>query len=418
MEEGGEPEDQPQIKFSADVTNKYEILQELGAGAYSVVFRVKKKTTGETLALKHIDSRQAPENTARQVAHETSMMKLAGAQCRNVVRCWDLILEKMEDKPIFNVVIDEFAGGDLIDGFNRIWQEGRQVPDAQLAFVTLQMMTAIQHIHSLHIVHLDVKGENFLCDRPNIADPHVVIALADFGMARMLEPGQTLDESCGTTAFWAPEVFAGKPGHKADIWAVGVTTFVLGSMRQPFTDEGIEEEVCRKGGPQIDYPFSMSAECKEFIKACLISDPDERFDASTALKNDWLVQAPKRRMDRPNCFTEVYLCTSKVVGEIVCCFAGIIKCLVVCAVESVSAGINAGKEKRLDNGRAVTCDEYVSAHKEDGLSTDELRARWASLEIFEEPQEEAKVPLAATTNEAAPAPAPAKAVAYALPANK
>lgn len=340
---GGDAEpERPPIAFSEEVTKKYDVLEELGQGAYSIVFRVKKTGTDDVLALKRIDSREAPENTPRQVAHETSMMKLAGAQCDHVVRCWEVILE---DGPIFNVFIDEFAGGDLIDGLNRSFQTGKSIRDSQLAFLAQQMMAALQHIHSLHIIHRDVKGENFLLDRHEITDPAVLIALADFGMAKMLEPGVTLEEQIGTTSYWAPEVFFGRTGHKVDIWAVGVTVFVLATGTSPFEDDAVEEQVCNPAGPSVAFPPRLSAECQKFIKACFEPDPAERFDATTALKDDWLAKTSKKRFETPTCGVDCIVGVAGGVGQLICCVLSGVSCLCHCVVDVVCAGLNANSPK-------------------------------------------------------------------------
>eukprot|EP00913_Durusdinium_trenchii_P020110 g18898.t1 len=87
----------------------------------------------------------------------------------NVVRCYDVFLENQ----FVSVVMDLFNGGDLVDGLNLHRRASGRLRNKQLRHLAKQMTAAVAHVHSLEIMHRDVKGENFLSDRPNIADPHV-----------------------------------------------------------------------------------------------------------------------------------------------------------------------------------------------------------------------------------------------------
>ncbi|CAE7921300.1 PEPKR2 [Symbiodinium sp. KB8] len=91
----------------------------------------------------------------------------------NMVRCYDVFIEAQ----YVNVVVDMFPGGDLVDGLNTHRRAFGRVPNAQLARLAKQMMSAVAHVHGLSIIHRDVKGENFLSDRPDIGDPDVKVLI-------------------------------------------------------------------------------------------------------------------------------------------------------------------------------------------------------------------------------------------------
>lgn len=292
--QGGEmtPASARKKRFGKHLTEQYEVLEQLGSGSFSTVFkcRLRPKTNrrevsqvdpDKVFALKQIDTRRGSENTPREVAHEIAMMKLAGKH-DNIIHCFATFLEG----PYVNIIVDMFSGGDLIDGLNNHFKvHGRGVADAPLANLIRQMVAAIAHVHHLSIVHRDVKGENFLSNITDISDPKCHVALADFGSAARLEPAEKLSPRVGTAAFWAPEVVKGSYSFRVDVWALGVTAFVLLAGQLPF--EG-EEKICRVGGPAYSFPDRTSPLCIDFIRACLTPEPELRITAEEAARNIWL----------------------------------------------------------------------------------------------------------------------------------
>jgi len=266
-------------KFPKHLVETYDIEALLGQGSFSKVWRCVHRATGQVRAIKRID---ISDFSPREIAHEVNMMKLLRHE--NILTCYDVFLEAQ----YVNIVVDMFTGGDLIDGLTVHSRARGRIPDAQLAHLTRQMMAAIAHVHSFDIVHRDVKGENFLSDRPDIGDPECRVALADFGTAARLDHGQLLSDRVGTPAFWAPEVWAGEYGTLVDVWAVGVTAMVLLSNALPFSNE---EETCATigvGESPCKIPYFATRPCRDFIVECLAKDPDRRPKAAEALKLRWM----------------------------------------------------------------------------------------------------------------------------------
>jgi len=269
----------PRKKFPKHLVEIYDIEGVLGQGAFSTVWRCKHRTTGQVRAVKKIDT---SELSPREIAHEIALMRLLRHE--NVVRCYDVFLEAQ----FVNIVVDMFNGGDLVDGLNAHRKARGRVPDAQLAYLARQMVAAVAHVHSLQIVHRDIKGENFLSDRHDIGDPDCRVALADFGTAIRIEPGEQLNSRVGTPAFWAPEMWAGGYDFLVDVWALGVTAFVLVAGALPF--EG-EAQICKpaaNGEPPFKVPSFASDLCRDFISRCLEKDPRGRPQAAEAAHHRWM----------------------------------------------------------------------------------------------------------------------------------
>lgn len=285
--------------FPKHLVEIYDIDGMLGAGAFSTVWRCTHRATGVVRAVKKIDT---SELSPREIAHEIALMRLLRHE--NVVRCYDVFLEAQ----FVNVVVDMFQGGDLIDGMSLHHSTAGLIPDVQLARIARQMLAAVAHVHSLLIVHRDVKGENFLADRPDIGDPECRVALADFGTAQRLEPGETLSTQVGTPAFWAPEVWEGQYEYLVDVWAVGVTTFILMAGKLPF------ESSASCPSPRLVMPKNTPAACSSFITSCLEADARARPIAADLTNHEWLTA----RLDaQANGFIESAQKNFVVVGRVV-----------------------------------------------------------------------------------------------------
>eukprot|EP00420_Gonyaulax_spinifera_P018878 CAMPEP_0197916504 /NCGR_PEP_ID=MMETSP1439-20131203/82102_1 /TAXON_ID=66791 /ORGANISM="Gonyaulax spinifera, Strain CCMP409" /LENGTH=438 /DNA_ID=CAMNT_0043538531 /DNA_START=44 /DNA_END=1357 /DNA_ORIENTATION=- len=273
-------------RFPKHLVDIYDIKSLLGQGAFSTVWRCVHRATGTTRAVKKIDT---SELSPREIAHEIALMRLL--RNPNVVRCYDVFLEAQ----YVNIVIDIFTGGDLIDGLNAHRKSCGRVPDAQLAHLSRQMVAAVAHIHSLKIVHRDIKGENFLCDRPDIGDPECRIALADFGTAKRIEPGELLTAHVGTPPFWSPEMWAGRYDFLVDVWAVGVTAYILLSGSLPFDGEVDIRKPVMAGKLPFTPPQCASEKCVDFLGRCLIKDPKGRPSAAELQRHPWMLTPPHRR---------------------------------------------------------------------------------------------------------------------------
>eukprot|EP00928_Gymnodinium_smaydae_P010298 TRINITY_DN13868_c0_g1_i1.p1 TRINITY_DN13868_c0_g1~~TRINITY_DN13868_c0_g1_i1.p1 ORF type:complete len:371 (-),score=72.91 TRINITY_DN13868_c0_g1_i1:94-1206(-) len=283
-------------KFPKHLVEIYDIKNMLGQGSFSTVWRCVHRPTGQIRAVKKIDTSELPP---REIAHEIALMKLLRHQ--NVVRCYDVFLEAQ----FVNIVIDMFTGGDLIDALNTHRSEWGRIPDSQLAHIARQMTAAITHVHSLCIVHRDIKGENFVLDRPDIGDPECVVALADFGTAKRLDPGTRLTEKVGTPAFWAPEVWKGNYDFLTDVWACGVTVYVLLTGNLPFQGE---EDICRPVEPgELSFtpPPYASAGIVAFLKMCLSKDPARRPTASEAQRLPWMDTPVGGPRTKPSFFSQL-----------------------------------------------------------------------------------------------------------------
>ena len=112
--------------------------------------------------------------------------------------------------------------------------------------------------------------------------------LTDFGLSKIVVPGELMFESCGTPAYVAPEVLWKQGyGKEVDVWSAGVTMFTIIAKALPFHSNNRKKtfELIKEGEPNFSQEawFHVSRECKDLIKKMLIKNPKERITIDQAL---------------------------------------------------------------------------------------------------------------------------------------
>lgn len=152
--------------------------------------------------------------------------------------------------------------GDLLHIINKTG-----FPDQKTCYKYVeQLLSAVERIHSLGIVHRDIKLENILITSND------VLKLTDFGMASITADG-IMTDNCGTFEYSAPEAISHPAfdGFKADMWGVGIIIYILFSHRLPYEDV--------KEGYDYSKPVDFSRipePLQELCKRCLSLNPEER----------------------------------------------------------------------------------------------------------------------------------------------
>ena len=152
------------------------------------------------------------------------------------------------------------------------------------------VLSAVSYLHSNNVAHRDLKYENILFVNQS---PTSTIKLIDFGLSKIHGGSETLTGGVGTIFTMAPEVLQGSYTKQADIWSVGVITYMLLSSQMPFygrTREHVIDQIVEGtyhfGGQQW---MAISEPAKEFVRNLLVVNPDERLDAERASLCDWLL---------------------------------------------------------------------------------------------------------------------------------
>lgn len=261
--------------------DKYKLGKVLGQGAFGVVYScsLKNGKDGRVFAVKMIDKVESP---VPDIQREVDMLRRLAHP--TVVTLHDVFFESV----FVYMVLDLLSGGDMIEGMQLHWQSKGQIPILAVQTILKQMVESIAWLHSNNCAHRDVKGDNYLMDRKDLAAEGLRILLSDFGtVTEMPADGGLLGQPCGTKVYWSPEFYKQVYGMKVDVWACGVILFGLLTGRFPFN---CQEEVETKA---VKLPKQRTTpEGEALVKGLLEKQAAARFDAKVALKHPWISTIP------------------------------------------------------------------------------------------------------------------------------
>jgi len=209
-------------------------------------------------------------------------MMLARLNHPNIVKCHGVFIEK----GLICIVMDKYVAGDLIGCCDENSNLREKINCHSVVNAIRQMAASIQYLSSKCIVHRDVKGDNILRDHEDITDPTCHVALADFGAACSLVPGQRLKDTIGTRMFWSPEFYDRNYGPKVDVWALGVVIYGLVSGRYPFRNEAD----VRKKDVQVTRYGELPPLYVDFVLRMLEKKEPRRLSADGVVSHAWLAR--------------------------------------------------------------------------------------------------------------------------------
>lgn len=170
--------------------------------------------------------------------------------------------------------------------------------EKEAALIVSQILEALQYLHLLGVVHRDLKPENILveCDESTHEVCH--IKLIDFGLSKIVVPGELMTDSCGTPAYVAPEVLSKKGYSKeVDVWSTGVILYTMLARALPFhsSDRKKTFKLIKEADPDLKSECweTISSECKDLIRQMLIKDSKQRISVDDALKHPFLKKYEK-----------------------------------------------------------------------------------------------------------------------------
>ncbi len=278
------------IPFHKTVEEVYEGVHDgkvLGDGVNGQVRRVVNRDTGEMFALKSLSmTRVKSEKQATQLLEEIEIM--CQLDHPNIIK-----LEEVYESHDQIYLVEELChGGELFDRLDE--QPNYHYKEEQCANLVIQIVSAVQYLHSQGIVHRDLKLENFLFSKP---DSDSDLKMIDFGLSKHLKYGEKERDAVGTPYTVAPEVIKGAYTEKCDVWGIGVITYLLLSGDPPFGGCGGEPlRQVRNSILTANYRFkpdfiwkNVSEEGKNFIRELLQLDPMKRPSTRELLMNSpWL----------------------------------------------------------------------------------------------------------------------------------
>nr|XP_024366455.1 CDPK-related protein kinase-like isoform X2 [Physcomitrium patens] len=257
--------------FPKNFNSKYELGHEVGRGHFGHTCYAKMRKgehKGQAVAVKIISKAKMTTAIAiEDVRREVRILKALTGH-HNLVRFYDAC----EDNVNVYIVM-----------------EGGKYSEEDAKIVLRQILSVVAFCHLQGVVHRDLKPENFLF---TTKDEHAQLKAIDFGLSDFIKPDERLNDIVGSAYYVAPEVLHRSYSMEADVWSVGVITYILLCGSRPFwarTESGIFRAVLRADPSFEEAPWpSVSAESKDFVKRLLNKDMRKRMTAAQALTHPWI----------------------------------------------------------------------------------------------------------------------------------
>ncbi|XP_041957698.1 calcium/calmodulin-dependent protein kinase type II subunit beta-like isoform X16 [Alosa sapidissima] len=264
-------------------TDEFQLYEELGKGAFSVVRRCVKLCSGQEYAAKIINTKKLNARDHQKLEREARICRLL--KHSNIVRLHDSISEEGFHYLLFDLV----TGGELFEDI--VAREYYSEADA--SHCIQQILEAVLHCHQMGVVHRDLKPENLLLASKC---KNAAVKLADFGLAIEVQGDQQAWFGfAGTPGYLSPEVLRKEAyGKPVDIWACGVILYILLVGYPPFWDEDQHKLYQQIKAGAYDFPSpewdTVTPEAKNLINQMLTINPAKRITSQEALKHPWVCQ--------------------------------------------------------------------------------------------------------------------------------
>ncbi|KAM7012432.1 obscurin [Tautogolabrus adspersus] len=253
----------------------YDVHEEIGRGTFGVIKRVVHRRTGDVFAAKFLPLRSSTRTRAFQERDLLSRLAHPRVACLLDFFCTRRTLVLITEICCSHGLLDHL----LLKG---------SVSEKEVQLYIQQILEGVGHIHSMNILHLDIKPDNILMVYP----PRDDIKICDFGFSQEIDTSRHQYSVIGTPEFVAPEIVHQEPVTAAtDIWSVGVVAYICLVGRCPFTGETDRSTLLRVGegtlnwdAPDVTY---RSPEAQNFLYMLLQPDPEKRPSAFECLSHEW-----------------------------------------------------------------------------------------------------------------------------------
>ncbi|XP_041124517.1 STE20-like serine/threonine-protein kinase isoform X2 [Polyodon spathula] len=280
---GGEKKKKQYEHVNRDVNPEdfWEIVGELGDGAFGKVYKAQNKQTGTLAAAKVIDTKTEEELEDYMIEIDI----LASCDHQHIVKLLDAFYYESK-----LWILIEFCAGGAVDAV--MLELERPLTEPQIRVVCKQTLEALCYLHDIKVIHRDLKAGNILLSIDGD------IKLADFGVsAKNTKTLQRRDSFIGTPYWMAPEVVMCETSkdrpydYKADIWSLGVTLIELAEIEPPHHELNpmrVLLKIAKAEPPTLSQPSKWSAEFKDFLRKALDKNLDNRWNACQLLQHPFV----------------------------------------------------------------------------------------------------------------------------------
>ena len=259
------------IKIGMMIGDRYEILEKIGTGGMSDVYKAKCHKLNRFVAVKVL-KQEFSENENFVSKFRTEAQAAAGLAHPNIVNVYDV----GEENGIYYIVME------LVEGITlkKYIEKKARLSYKEAVSIAIQVSMGIEAAHNNHIIHRDIKPQNIIISKDG------KVKVTDFGIAKAATSNTITSNVMGSVHYTSPEqARGGYSDEKSDIYSLGITMFEMLTGRVPFNGDTtvaiaikhIQEEMPspREFVPEI--PIAV----EQIVLKCCQKSPDRRYQKIT-----------------------------------------------------------------------------------------------------------------------------------------
>ena len=264
------------VKVGKLIGDRYEILEKIGTGGMSDVYKAKCHKLNRYVAVKVL-KQEFNENANFVSKFRSEAQAAAGLMHPNIVNVYDV----GEDEGIYFIVME------LVEGITlkRYIEKKNRLSYKEAVSIAIQVSMGIEAAHANHIIHRDIKPQNIMISREG------KVKVTDFGIAKAATSNTITSNVMGSVHYTSPEqARGGYSDEKSDIYSLGVTLFEMVTGRVPFNGDStvaiaikhIQEAIPSPREFVEDVPTALES----IILKCCQKSPDRRYQNMRELVSD------------------------------------------------------------------------------------------------------------------------------------
>jgi NIMA (never in mitosis gene a)-related kinase len=263
----------------------YNKIKEVGSGSFGAAILVKDGQ-GKQYVLKAIDISRMGTKERKDAANEVKV--LSSLKHPYIVAYKDSFIED----GFLNIVMEYADGGDLFTRIQKAKKSMQKFGEQQILRWFTQALLALKFIHDKHILHRDLKSQNFFLMSNG------KLKIGDFGIAKVLDnTAACAQTTIGTPYYLSPEICQERPySWASDMWSLGCVLYECCCLKVPFDASNLRQLIDRiTRGPTPTVVGNFSAELKGLVQELLERNYQKRPAAAEILQRP-IVQSEIRRM--------------------------------------------------------------------------------------------------------------------------